>query len=143
MKIKTPESLNVSRKRRPRVQREIVTTLACRILSGEIQPSEYLPKESELCVEYGVSRLDFHTALLVASHNHVLVQLASVIRAALRALFELTNSLGSAHEQALHLHGAVVEAVRLRQPELARAAILKILDAAVTDLRVGGRSFII
>jgi GntR family transcriptional regulator, galactonate operon transcriptional repressor len=243
MKIKTPESLNVSRKRRPRVQREIVTTLARRILSGEIQPSEYLPKESELCVEYGVSRtvireatkvleskgllrsrsrvgtqvldanewnmldpallawagsgfhdprfvgsliearriiepaaaelaaeragpqdlasmddayqrmraslphdipecseadLDFHTALLVASHNHVLVQLASVIRAALRALFELTNSLGSAHEQALHLHGAVVEAVRLRQPELARAAILKILDAAVTDLRVRG-----
>lgn len=81
----------------------------------------------------------FITALLVASHNHVLVQLASVIRAVLRALFELTNSLGSAHEQALHLHGAVIEAIRLRQPEVARAAILKILDAAVSDLRVGGQ----
>ena len=83
--------------------------------------------------EWSEADLDFHTALLV------LVQLASVIRAALRALFELTNSLESAHEQALHLQGAVVEAVRLRQPEVARAAILKILDAAVTDLRAGGQ----
>ena len=71
-----------------------------------------LPHDIPECSE---ADLDFHTALLVASHNHVLVQLASVIRAALRALFELTNSLGSAHEQALHLHGAVVEATQGRQ----------------------------
>ena len=95
-----------------------------------------LPHDIPECSE---ADMDFHTALLVASHNHVLVQLASVIRAALRALFELTNSLGPAHEQGLHLHVAVVEAVRLRQPEVARAAILKILDAAVTDLRAGGQ----
>jgi GntR family transcriptional regulator, galactonate operon transcriptional repressor len=238
----------ITRKRKPRVQREVVATLARRILSGEIRPHTYLPKESDLCAEYRVSRtvireatkileskgllrsrsrvgtqildpsqwnmldadllawagpdfhdprfiyslmearriiepvaaelaanradprdlakldeayqrmrasllppgahdvqqcseadLDFHTALLVASHNHVLVQLASVIRAALRALFELTTHLGSAHEQALHLHGEVVEAVRLRQPDVARATILKILDAAVVDLAsIGG-----
>ncbi len=243
MKSKVPLASKVSRKRKPRVQREVVATLARRILSGEIQPRQYLPKESELCVEYRVSRtvireatkileskgllrsrsrvgtqvldpnewnmldadllgwagpdfhdprfvhslmearciiepvaaelaaeradprdlakldeayqrmhsslppsaphdvqecsdadLDFHTALLVGSHNHVLIQLASVIRAALRALFELTTHLGSAHEQALDLHGEVVEAVRLRQPAVARAAILKILAAAVVDL---------
>lgn len=233
---------NASRKRKPRVQREIVAAMARRILSGEIQPSEYLPKESELCVQYGVSRtvireatkvleskglirsrsrvgtrvldtnewnmldpdllalassdfhdprfvdslmearriiepaaaelaaeragprdlaamddayrrmcaslphdieqcskadMDFHTALLVASHNHVLMQLASVIRASMRALFELTTHLGSAHEQALHLHGTVVEAVRLRRPDAARAAIMRILKGAVADLRAG------
>ncbi len=243
MKIKRPLATKTLRKPKPRVQREVVTTLARRILSGEIQPLVYLPKESELCAQYGVSRtvireatkileskgllrsrsrvgtqvldpnewnmldadllawagsefhdprfvqslmearfiiepaaaelaaeranprdlarldeayqrmhvslppnaphdvqkcseadLDFHTALLVASHNHVLIQLANVIRAALRALFELTTHLGSAHERALHLHGQVVEAVRLRQPNAARAAILQILDAAVADL---------
>jgi GntR family transcriptional regulator, galactonate operon transcriptional repressor len=243
MKIKRSAATKIVRKRKPRVRREVVATLARRILSGEIPAHEYLPKESELCLEYGVSRtvireatkileskgllrsrsrvgtqvldpiqwnmldadllawagsefhdprfvqslmearfiiepaaaelaaqraipsdlarldeayqrmqaslppnaphdvarcseadLDFHTALLVGSHNHVLIQLASVIRAALRALFELTTHLGSAHEQALHLHGEVVEAIRLRRSDLARAAILKILDAAVGDL---------
>jgi GntR family transcriptional regulator, galactonate operon transcriptional repressor len=229
-------------KRKPRVQREIIAHLARRILSGEIQPLEYLPKESELCAHYGVSRtvireatkvleskgllksrsrvgtrvldasewnmldpdllalassdfhdprfvdslmearriiepaaaelaarragprdlaamddayrrmcaslphdvpqcseadMEFHTALLVASHNHVLMQLASVIRASMRALFELTTHLGSAHEQALHLHGAVVEAVRLRQPEAARSAIVRILETTVSDLHAG------
>jgi GntR family transcriptional regulator, galactonate operon transcriptional repressor len=243
MKTKRAAVNNALPKRKPRVQREVVATLAHRILSGEIRPREYLPKESELCAQYRVSRtvireatkileskgllrsrsrvgtqvldpnewnmldadllawagskfhdprfvhslmearfiiepaaaelaaeradsrdlarldeayqrmraslppnaprdvqrcseadLDFHTALLVGSHNHVLIQLASVIRAALRALFELTTHLGSAHEQALHLHGEVVEAVRLRRSDMARAAILKILNAAVADL---------
>jgi GntR family galactonate operon transcriptional repressor len=229
-------------KRKPRVQREIIANLARRILSGEIQPLEYLPKESDLCTHYGVSRtvvreatkvleskgllrsrsrvgtlvleasewnmldpdllvlassefhdphfvdslmearriiepaaaelaaqrawprdlaamddayrrmcaslphdvpqcseadMEFHTALLVASHNFVLMQLASVIRASMRALFELTTHLGSAHEQALHLHGAVVEAVRLRQPEAAKAAIKRILETTVSDLHAG------
>jgi len=52
----------------------------------------------------------------------------------LRALFEVTTHLGSAHEQALHLHESVVEAVRLRRSDAARSAILKILDAAAADL---------
>jgi GntR family galactonate operon transcriptional repressor len=243
MKIKRPSPNMAPRKLKPRVQREIVANLARRILSGEILPREYLPKESELCVQYRVSRtvireatkileskgllrsrtrvgtqvldpnewnmldadlltwagpvfhdprlinslmearfiiepaaaelaaeradardlarldeayqrmqaallpqsaqdvqlcseadLDFHTSLLISSHNHVLIQLGSVIRAALRALFELTAHLGSAHEQAMHLHGEVVEAVRLRRSDIARATILKILDAAVADL---------
>jgi len=223
------------RKRKPRVLREIIASLARRVLSGEIPPRKYLPKESLLCDQYGVSRtvireatkvleskgllrsrsrvgtqvldvnqwnmldpdllawagpafhdpdftkslmearriiepaaaelaaeragprdlaamddackrlphdvdacseadMDFHTALLVGSHNHVLIQLASVIRASLRALFEVTTHLGSAHEQALHLHESVVEAVRLRRSDAARSAILKILDAAAADL---------
>jgi DNA-binding FadR family transcriptional regulator len=93
-----------------------------------------LPHDVEQCSK---ADMDFHTALLVASHNHVLTQLASVIRASMRALFELTTHLGSAHEQALHLHGAVVEAIRLRRPDAAKAAIMRILKAAVADLRAG------
>jgi hypothetical protein len=44
----------------------------------------------------------------------------------------------SAHEPALHLHGEVVEAVRLRRSGVARTAILKILDAAFADLGLCG-----
>lgn len=231
---------------RPRVRQEVVVHLARRILSGELQPNESLPREAELCVEYGVSRtvireaakileskgllrirsrsgtqvlssrdwnmldpdllawsgsdfydprfvhslmearyiiepaaaglaaerataqdlaqledaykrmaaamphnlphnvsgyseadMDFHSALLAASHNHVLTHLASVIRAAMRALFDLTAHLGTAPEEALHLHGAIVEAVRLRQPEAARRAISSILENASADLKAG------
>lgn len=85
--------------------------------------------------EYSEADMDFHSALLAASGNHVLRHLASVIRAAMRSLFELTALFGSAHEQALHLHGAVVEAVRLRQPEAARDAMLRILQRATEDLK--------
>ena len=56
------------------------------------------------------------------------------ILASNRLLADSTH-LGSAHEQALHLHGAVVEAIRLRRPDAARAAIMRILQAAVADLR--------
>jgi GntR family transcriptional regulator, galactonate operon transcriptional repressor len=251
MKIKPGSGDRMQQQRKPRVQREIVAALARRILSGEIEPLTYLPKESELCVQYGVSRtvireatkvleskgllrsrsrvgtlvlgssewnlldpdlliwagskfhdprfvdslmearciiepaaaelaaeradsrdlaslddayqrmyaslpnggrhnvdlcsqadLDFHTALLRATHNHILVQLATVIRASLRALFELTTHLGSAHERALHLHGEVVEAVRLRRPDKARSAIVKILRAAVVDLDIAPPRFV-
>jgi DNA-binding FadR family transcriptional regulator len=229
-------------RRRPRVRQEVVVGLARRILTGEFQPGESLPKEPDLCAQYGVSRtvireatkileskgllrirsrlgthvldqrewnmldpdllawsgsnfydprfvhslmearhiiepaaaelaakratakdlaaledayrrmravhaynvpeysvadMDFHTALLAASHNHVLMHLASVIRAAMRALFELTAHLGTAPDQALDLHGEIVEAVRVRQPEAARAAIVRILDNASADLRAG------
>ena len=50
-----------------------------------------LPHDVPQCSE---ADMDFHTALLVASHNLVLMQLASVIRASMRALFELTTHLG-------------------------------------------------
>jgi DNA-binding FadR family transcriptional regulator len=93
-----------------------------------------LPHDVPQCSE---ADMEFHTALLVASHNHVLMQLASVIRASMRAFFELTTHLGSRHEQALHLHGAIVEAVRLRQPDAAKAAIARILETAVSDLHGG------
>ena len=95
---------------------------------------EALPHDIGLC---SIADMEFHTALLAASHNHVLTQLASVSRAAMRALFELTTHLGSAHEQALHLHGKVVEAIRLREPGAARHAIVDILEQAAADLRAG------
>ena len=65
-------SLMWHEKRKPRVKREIVAALARRILSGEIQPSEYLPKESELCAQYGVSRTVIREATKVLESKGLL-----------------------------------------------------------------------
>lgn len=234
-----PNAKPVARRRKPRMRQEIVAGLARRILSGQIPPGDFLPREPDLCAEYGVSRtvireatkvleskgllrsrprlgtevlqanawnmldpdllgwvgsdfhdprfvdslmearsiiepaaaelaatrasaaelaalerayrqmgvslphdidvgaeadMEFHTALLVASHNHVLACLAGVIRAAMVALFELTNRATVSHAGALDLHGEVVDAVRLRDPARARRAIEAILETSKRDL---------
>lgn len=82
--------------------------------------------------------IDFHTALLVASHNIIFIQLAGVVRTAMRSLFETTETVGSDPPGALALHLAVVEAVRLRQPDDAVKAMSHILDMAERDLRHAG-----
>ena len=82
--------------------------------------------------------IDFHTALLVASHNIIFIQLAGVVRSAMRSLFDTTETVGSNPPEALALHLAVVEAVRLRRPEDAVKAMSQILDMAERDLRHAG-----
>lgn len=66
-----------ARKRKPRVEREVVADLARRILSGEIPSNEILAREPTLYAQYGVSR------------------------AAMRAPFGLSTHRGAPHEQAL------------------------------------------
>ncbi|MFZ5672901.1 MAG: FadR/GntR family transcriptional regulator [Pseudomonadota bacterium] len=82
--------------------------------------------------------IDFHTALLVASHNIIFIQLAGVVRSAMSSLFDTTETVGSNPPEALALHLAVVEAVRLRQPDDAVRAMSQILDMAERDLRHAG-----
>lgn len=87
--------------------------------------------------------IDFHTALLMASHNIIFIQLAGVIRTAMRSLFETTETVGSNPPEAVAQHLAVVEAVRLRKPDDAVKAMSLILDMAERDLRkVGLDSFL-
>jgi DNA-binding FadR family transcriptional regulator len=50
---------------RPRVHRDVVDTLARRILSGSIQPGEGLPNTQELSAELGVSRSALREAIKV------------------------------------------------------------------------------
>ena len=78
--------------------------------------------------------LQFHVGLVAASHNVVLKGLTGTIEAALRATFAITNRLATAQSRALAAHKAVLECVRLRDVEGARAAIVGLLDIAASDL---------
>src|SRR5215471_1144366 len=72
MKSRSGSQDRVQVRRKPRVQREIVAALARRILSGEIEPLTYLPKESELCAQYGVSRTVIREATKVLESKGLL-----------------------------------------------------------------------
>jgi len=237
--VKLP--INGLRTRKPRVKAEIVTAMARSILTGEVEPGSFMPTETELCMQYGVSRTvirevtkvleskgllsirsrigtqvqektlwnlldpdmiawaedfseqpeyvaslmemrriiepaaaelaalrasdkdiaklqdafermaafqgndaarsaeadaDFHHMLLVATQNHVLVQLGRIIGRSLKALLLRTAQAGSRPQYSLELHGEIVTAIRARDPKLARRAIMTIIEDSCRDLGV-------
>ena len=86
----------------------------------------------EACCE---ADLKFHVSVVAASHNVVLKGLTGTIEAALRATFAITNRrLASAQSRALSAHRAVLECVRMRDADGARAATVALLAIAARDL---------
>lgn len=89
-------------------------------------------RDSDYFAAYNAADRDFHTAILEASHNFVFRQLASMIGAALTYSFSITQrELG----HTLPFHGEVLEYIRMRDAEGARAAMTKLLDVAINDLK--------
>lgn len=78
--------------------------------------------------------VEFHVSILKASHNPVFAGLASLIGQALANSFRLTTSVSKNYSNTLHAHGDVLEAIRLREPELARSRMRALIDIASTDL---------
>jgi GntR family transcriptional regulator, galactonate operon transcriptional repressor len=78
----------------------------------------------------------FHTVLLNASHNQVFRRLSSAIRAALKYALHASNVAVENREEAIAIHGHLVEALRIRDRNAARACVHRILDMAVRDLAV-------
>lgn len=76
----------------------------------------------------------FHTAVLHASHNPFLTNFGAMIGAALRTAFRMTTSASENYAATLGTHGEVLEAIRLRQPDAARAAMERLLGIAISDL---------
>lgn len=91
-----------------------------------------LPNDIAACCEADVN---FHKAVLYASHNIVLRGLIGTIDAALRATFLITNELTLSQAQTLHVHLEVFESIRMRDAERARAATNRLLDTAETDIK--------
>lgn len=78
--------------------------------------------------------VDFHIALLRASHNQVFRQLCGIIEAALRYTLYTSNDAVSSREEAISEHWELIEAIRLRDKARARNSSHKMLDLAARDL---------
>jgi GntR family galactonate operon transcriptional repressor len=69
----------------------------------------------------------FHAAVLAASGNQVFAQLGPLLHAALTSVFSVTDRWMS-RDLALGYHRAVLDAIRQRDPERARSAMLRLLS---------------
>jgi DNA-binding FadR family transcriptional regulator len=85
----------------------------------------------DACAEADVR---FHLGILRASANPVLANLGNVIGAALVNAFRLTTSASLNYSRTLAAHGEVLEAIRLRRAEDARARMQALLGIASEDL---------
>ena len=84
--------------------------------------------------------LAFHTILLGASHNQVFRRLSTAIQAALKYALHASNLAVDSREEATAIHGELVEALRLRNRDAARACVHRMLDLAARDLAAADRT---
>jgi DNA-binding FadR family transcriptional regulator len=82
---------------------------------------------SESLDDWTVADLAFHENLLKATNNELLTSLFSVIETALGTYFVMSASNAGNFKLALPQHLKVYEAVRRRQPEVARQAMIKMV----------------
>jgi DNA-binding FadR family transcriptional regulator len=78
--------------------------------------------------------LAFHTAIIEASGNWIYRHFGSAIRAALLVTFRLTHRQTTSHGEAVAMHRNVLEAIRLRKPEEAAAAMDVLIKLARKEL---------
>jgi GntR family galactonate operon transcriptional repressor len=77
--------------------------------------------------------LEFHSAILAASHNELIQQMSGTIVAALLTSFRLSVRLG-ATEESVMFHGAILAAIRRRDPGGARAAMQALVNRTAAEI---------
>lgn len=89
--------------------------------------------DNEGCAE---ADADFHNVILLATRNHVLIQLGKVIYAGLLSLFRRTSVLETEPERALMMHREIIDAIRAGDAERARKANVAIVEETTKDLAI-------
>lgn len=118
---------------------------AQRATPDEIAFMEDAYRRMEMSVEddnaYIAADMQFHAAIVKASHNELLEQIINTIRVALVASRKVTTQIPGGSSEALPLHYAVLDAIRRRQPQAAYQAMEYLINRAANDIeRIIGRS---
>jgi DNA-binding FadR family transcriptional regulator len=79
--------------------------------------------------------LAFHESVLHATNNELMISLFSVIETALGTYFVLSARTASNFKYSLPHHQKVFEAIRRRQPEVARQAMQKMVADSRSNIR--------
>lgn len=86
-------------------------------------PEHYIPAD-----------LQFHTAICSAAHNELLLQIMIVLDTSLRASRAITSHLPGANQKAMPLHWSVTRAIRSRDGQAAKEAMLKLIMQTSGDI---------
>jgi DNA-binding FadR family transcriptional regulator len=84
--------------------------------------------------------LAFHEAVLNATNNELMTSLFSVIETALGTFFVLSARTAKDFKYSLPQHQKVLEAIRRRQPEAARRAMLRMVADSRANMEKRRRS---
>jgi DNA-binding FadR family transcriptional regulator len=85
--------------------------------------------------EWSVADLAFHEAVLHATHNELMISLFAVIETALGSYLALSALKASDFKYSLPHHKKVLDAIRRRQPEVARKAMQKMVADSRSNIR--------
>ncbi|GLQ93976.1 FadR/GntR family transcriptional regulator [Dyella acidisoli] len=77
--------------------------------------------------EWAEADLQFHEAVLVATNNELMISLFSIVETALGSFFVQSARKSRDFKYSLPYHQQVFEAIRRRQPEVARDAMQKMI----------------
>jgi DNA-binding FadR family transcriptional regulator len=78
----------------------------------------------------------FHAGIMKASHNRVFMQLSGIIQAAMEFVLHASNEAVEARGEAVEIHRALIEALRMRDRAAARACSMRMLDLSARDLSI-------
>ncbi|MEJ2416657.1 MAG: FadR/GntR family transcriptional regulator [Exilibacterium sp.] len=78
------------------------------------------------------SDIDFHTSILLASHNRFMIQLRNFTETALRVSIRYTNRLKGVGVADVEDHAKIYEAIRKQRPKAAQNATRSVLSEAAT-----------
>ncbi|BFI97294.1 MAG: FadR/GntR family transcriptional regulator [Rhodanobacter sp.] len=84
---------------------------------------------------WSVADLAFHEAVLHATHNELLISLFAVIETALGSYLALSARKADDFKYSLPHHKKVLDAIRRRQPEVAREAMQKMVADSRSNIR--------
>lgn len=108
---------------------------------AEIESAWQRMQDAEDDVEaFTAADVAFHTNLMKASHNQVFMQLSSIIQAALEFALHASNEAVDAWGEAVDIHRALIEALRVRDKAAARDCSMRMLDLAARDLATALRN---
>lgn len=84
--------------------------------------------------EFYRADIDFHLAIFAASGNSLIDRLSTILKPLLEASFRLQSEANTSFDKGFEFHAAVFEAISSRDGNMARTAMERLLDRAITEV---------
>lgn len=92
------------------------------------------PRSGDRESAFTLADIDFHTAIYRATHNLVWAQLAHILRPSILLVIRQSNDTADELRDSLERHRTLMDSIRLRQPDAAFDAALRVMNRTGYDL---------